>query len=745
MSKIKTSTIVASQLPDFIRDDYPAFIQFIEAYYEFLEQADPKDLAQIRSIDDTLDVFIDHFKAELANNLPNVIVDQRELLQRLKAQYLSKGTEASYKLLFRLLYNKEVVVDYPGKQMLRASDGRWYQDVSIFARIKRGDPASVVGQYVEVITPTKNVSIRVDQFRHATVYDRSIETGESIASVSSDIVELFIDRKFYGEIFYDNIIKFGNIFEAAILPTTSKVKVVTRGSGFKAGQLYNIRSSLGEGTVLKISRVNSEGGIQSAQLIKFGVGYTTDFSTTISPPSTETFTPLTIIGNNVTVNDKTGGFVETGLITKDDYSDSAFNPTYSGEVLREFYYDDAQVPDPENAAQLQFTLGPLAIYPGYYTSNLGFLDDAIYVQDGHYYQAYSYILKIDERLSSYKNAVKTLLHPAGMALFGGYELKNEFSVSPEVISILQFLAMKLETVLDSPIDEILGKAFGKALNDTQTILEAITSKGVVKALSDTLDTPTENVTKEFGKATSDTLDQPLDSNIKNIGKALSDASATSDVLTKRDFGKALTDSSTITESNVISISKPLTENQSLSDSNALAISKPLTDSQSLSDSKVITINKSLTDSSLTSDIIDSIDFNKSLIDSIAAGELCNIGFVKDIISDSVSISEVLTMAVDRVMNLADSFTVTDVISSIEKVNYYISDAAVSEILSFVTGKGFSDFIDQPSDSSTLVINKSISDSATSSEAGFVEFNPYIDPAYTYVVSGEHYVGERTTF
>lgn len=670
MSKIKTSTIVASQLPDFIRDDYPAFIQFIEAYYEFLEQADPKDLAQIRSIDDTLDVFIDHFKTELAHNLPNVIVDQRELLQRLKAQYLSKGTEASYKLLFRLLYNKEVVVDYPGKQLLRASDGRWYQDVSIFARIKRGDPASVVGQYVEVITPTKNVSIRVDQYRYATVYNRNIETGESIASISSDIVELFVDRKFYGEIFYDNIITFGNIFEATILPTTSKVKVVTRGSGFKAGQLYNIRSSLGEGSILKISRVNSEGGIQSAQLIKFGVGYTTDFSITISPPSTETFTPLTIIGNDVTVNDKTGGFVETGLITKDDYSDSAFNSTYSGKVLREFYYDDAQVPDPENAAQLKFILGPLATYPGYYTSNLGFLDDAIYVQDGHYYQAYSYILKIDERLSSYKNVIKTLLHPAGMALFGGYELKNEFSVAPEVISILQFLAMKLETVLDSPVDEILGKVFGKALNDTQNILEVITSKSMTKALDDTLDEPVDLTNKLFGKITSDILSEPTDSSVKTIGKGLTDNSATSDVLTNRDFGKGL-------------------------------------------------IDESIIDESINSKIFEKAPINIS-------------------ITPTESYSSVISKIFNETISISDNNVL------VEPVNYYVDFAGASEILNTVVDKTLEENI-VLNESSILTINKGIGDVATTNESGFIEFNPYINVASTYIVSGEHYVGERTTF
>ena len=34
----KTSVLVASQLPQFVRDDHPQFVTFLEKYYEFLEQ-----------------------------------------------------------------------------------------------------------------------------------------------------------------------------------------------------------------------------------------------------------------------------------------------------------------------------------------------------------------------------------------------------------------------------------------------------------------------------------------------------------------------------------------------------------------------------------------------------------------------------------------------------------------------------------------------------------------------------------
>jgi hypothetical protein len=38
---LKTSILVKKQVPEFIRDEYPKFVTFLESYYEFLEaQAD---------------------------------------------------------------------------------------------------------------------------------------------------------------------------------------------------------------------------------------------------------------------------------------------------------------------------------------------------------------------------------------------------------------------------------------------------------------------------------------------------------------------------------------------------------------------------------------------------------------------------------------------------------------------------------------------------------------------------------
>ena len=55
----------------------------------------------------------------------NMLTDKRLLLKRIKDLYTSKGSQKSYDLLFRILYNQDIDFYYPGEDILRASDGRW--------------------------------------------------------------------------------------------------------------------------------------------------------------------------------------------------------------------------------------------------------------------------------------------------------------------------------------------------------------------------------------------------------------------------------------------------------------------------------------------------------------------------------------------------------------------------------------------------------------------------------------------
>jgi hypothetical protein len=530
ITKPKVSSIVASQLPEFIRDEYQTFVDFLKAYYEFLETTQ-KDPTTLRDIDTTLDAFITYFKSELAQKLPYSTVDERFLISKIKDLYLAKGSEASYKLLFRILFNKDITLQYPSTQMLRASDGKWNQDVSIFVRILIGNPQDIVGKLVDIVTQTKVVRVLVDRRQYVEVeVDRAIR-------ISDDVYEFIIDRRFFGTISVGDQLRYlGNnnnlIFNGLILPTTASLKIEQAGTGFKVGDLYNINNFQGYGSIMKVSKVTAAGGIAQAQFIKYGTGYTTDFSSSIiSQKGQDNASTEGVLISRVDsflapanksvalgITESTYGFAESGSLNTADYNlpinsvltgtltatngsatvtgvgtlfttqvefgdlltlsgvqykvqsiasntsltlvsnfagttsssltsvanlhPAAIDGTYAGLTIREFGVSSANsLATTTSPAIVKVSLGPLAKYPGYYVNNDGFLDDAIYIQDSNYYQAFSYVIKIDQSLNTYKTIVKNLIHPAGMAVFGEYDLRNEFTIQTAIESLIKILSI----------------------------------------------------------------------------------------------------------------------------------------------------------------------------------------------------------------------------------------------------------------------------------------------------------------
>jgi hypothetical protein len=126
---LKSSLLVYNQLPEFVREEYPLFISFLEAYYEFLENnliQKSKDLRYVSDVDYSLSEFEDQFFKTFASILPKETQVSKEfLIKNILPLYRSKGTIKSFEFLFRILFNEEITIEYPRKQVLRASDGKW--------------------------------------------------------------------------------------------------------------------------------------------------------------------------------------------------------------------------------------------------------------------------------------------------------------------------------------------------------------------------------------------------------------------------------------------------------------------------------------------------------------------------------------------------------------------------------------------------------------------------------------------
>ena len=181
MDKTPIAVALERQIPEHIRGEYQLFVNFVKAYYEFLEQTQQRNLEDIRSIENTLDEFVIRFKKELSVLFPtNTLSNERFILQRIREFYQARGSKESYQFLFRILFNKDSDVFYPATQILRASDGKWVQEKSVFVKTTSGNLFNLTGKIANIETTNKEIHV----FTPRVVYYRD------------DVYEVFIDRAY---------------------------------------------------------------------------------------------------------------------------------------------------------------------------------------------------------------------------------------------------------------------------------------------------------------------------------------------------------------------------------------------------------------------------------------------------------------------------------------------------------------------------------------------------------------------
>lgn len=456
MSRIKEklSLLINSQLPEFIRSDYDTFVAFIEAYYEYLEQDQgAQELLQnaisYSDIDRTTDDFVEYFIQQYCNNIPrNAFADKKVLVKYIKDLYSFKGSEKSFRLLFRLLYNEDVQFYYPKDDILIPSSGQWVQDAVIHLETINGDPYDAVGKKGVILNDlTANQIILRTITPVAVIEDPA--TGEAV--VSDTIYEFLIDNTTNVPVQIGDLVEIGG-YRGRVLPLPVGVKVISPGKNFKIGQTFDLKSGVtGIGAtikltnVVKITNVDDRGAIINAELLKFGTGYSIDFYSTISSQK-QIYVPgfsFNTTTGLAQVSEAYLGIQDNGVISKPTYADSTyFESDYGNEVLAYFNYVGVGQGggSSENEAVLLITIGAKGKFPGYYRSNKGFLsDDVIKMQDADYYQPYSYVLQSKNRLEDYRKAVLDILHPAGLNLIGELLIANEFNVKPTLQTTFDFL------------------------------------------------------------------------------------------------------------------------------------------------------------------------------------------------------------------------------------------------------------------------------------------------------------------
>jgi hypothetical protein len=268
------SPVIIERLPSFIRQDYRKLTQFISHFYQFLEtQGNPLEI---------LENFID--RCEANNQVPGYIdklmvecgfdinaslsIPKKELLLHLKDFYLSRGSEASFKFLFKVLFNVDASIDYPRKRLLIPSQATYSGRVFIFTTTFNSGTV----EFSQVLETAREYDVKV--FGISSKTECSVE----------DITQIYSKNEVYLKIQIDSPYKEFHIGEGLEISSMSSgvkiveniidfvdIELVNPGKNYKIGDKISISNTsvVGEARVKTLK----EGSIDSLIITDGGFGY----------------------------------------------------------------------------------------------------------------------------------------------------------------------------------------------------------------------------------------------------------------------------------------------------------------------------------------------------------------------------------------------------------------------------------------------------------------------------------------
>lgn len=374
-----TSTIVPDQLPEFVGLEHTTFVEFLREYYRWMEQGvthggtgageirTSQHLADNRDPDENIDFFFNMMKRELLDSFPESFADgsnKRTVIKNIRSFYRAKGSVESVKFLFRILFNSETEIYTPKEDIIKTSMGGYKSDKQILVSSSHGasiyeSEGQMISQFDPIDPSNRTASAGVKRAIHY------VGEGYDFFALEIDAVSGIFDSTRPTEIPTD-----GASVTEKILPSISKITIDNGGEKYAVGDSISITGTRGRGgrgyvsSVKSVSSGFSAGAINTIDILDYGVN-----------------------------------FIEGDGITVDIDTKSGINATIgvSGG-------------------------GSVHLTRGFYEGSSHLVSSKSKMQDNHYYQDFSYVVRSGLPLYQYKNIIKKIVHPAGYALFGDYLL-----------------------------------------------------------------------------------------------------------------------------------------------------------------------------------------------------------------------------------------------------------------------------------------------------------------------------------
>lgn len=422
----KLSSVVSSSIPNFLERDYEIFTDFIKQYYVWLESSKnitfiPHNIEQFLDIDTTppellnkfYETYLPLFPQKYAKDRESGIeLDIRKVIKNIRDFYSKKGTEDSFRFLFRVMFDTEITISYPKEKMLFCSNSKWIKPIIIrISDLNETSSAELIGKKIYTLDEENNVTFSAD------VEDTTFTTIENIDTCTVQLSNIFgtlTTNYVYVDLLVSGVeerIKLNLIRMVVKVEPKTTCTEETAGYGFKVGELLRIRQEKGyfhicmgcvpqqlglSGAVKEpgysflavIEKVKQDGQMEKIRIIDPGVGF---------DGALNTMYPI-LVGNRV---------VSCKVILYGDY----------------IFYSE-----------------------GYYLSKNSLLSEINNLQDNFYYQLNSY--EIGSNITSYRYAdtLKQNVHPAGYQPFYRYDILDLLVQGREIITVPNFGTYELGAI-----------------------------------------------------------------------------------------------------------------------------------------------------------------------------------------------------------------------------------------------------------------------------------------------------------
>jgi hypothetical protein len=472
--KNKLHHLITGQLPEYIVEEYPIFVDFLTAYYSFMDAdtdgGDPGlpgannillNTATWQDVDLTLDLFIPEFRKQFAYDIPeDALIDSRRIIKYIYDYYESKGSENAAELFFRFMYDETASVAYPGDYILRASDGRWYrkryikidatgyQDKDIYAlagsviqlRYNKDYGAGVGVK--EIITGPISCYSVVEELE-ANIYQVEVDIaiGYEFPAVIAPPAGVQTTQTFdtYVYVLFDGV-EWGTLTKQLI----SVKSIDIPGKNFRIDDAYEIGESGIEGkyfagvslaayvvippvlsdsyvletysnhAIIRVKDVTKvvEGGVRG-QILKFQIVDTGQRFTCRESNSVGTLYYMDADYSQLS-NVYTYGAGYDSKYYAHDNEEIVPVDTFTLQLYPTHAYD---IDPATEQATITFNTGLVYVAEGLYKGVSGFLSDVTKLQDNYYYQPYSYVIRSQQPFNVWKNIYTKSNHPAGFKVF----------------------------------------------------------------------------------------------------------------------------------------------------------------------------------------------------------------------------------------------------------------------------------------------------------------------------------------